>query len=281
MADSVHSDNPRTAATPHRLSRLASRTASKINPKIAATPVGTGVSGPLLPLPPSRPPALGRVVKSPPPSADPLLRFLGVAAFLTVPVALSLLSADGVTHDAAHFLAGYSPEHLAHGAVWTVPLSALLLPNVRMIGPTTVFTIAFLLPYALLRGPVRALVVFFAGHIVATLGVAVVAIGGHIIEWSTVAPLYRHLDLGASSGLAAVVGGLAGALFSRSRPAGLLVAAVVAGYFFLSLARSPGIIHDAAEVEHLVALGVGLIVERRWGAIATRPDRASAGGPAA
>ena len=107
-ADSVHSGSPETAATPHnRVTRLALRTASKIKPKIAATPVGTGVSGPLLPLPPSRPPALGRVVKNRPPNADPLLRFLGVAAFLTVPVALTLLSADGMTHDAAQFVAGY------------------------------------------------------------------------------------------------------------------------------------------------------------------------------
>jgi hypothetical protein len=94
-----------------------------------------------------------------------LVRFLGLAAFLPIPVALSRLSADGTTHDLMNFFAGYSPEYLAHGAIWTVPLSALLLPNVRMIGPTTIYTIAFLLPYALLRGPVRALIVFFIGRI--------------------------------------------------------------------------------------------------------------------
>jgi hypothetical protein len=193
-----------------------------------------------------------------------LVRFLGVAAFLTVPVALSLINADGTTHDTAQLIAGYSPQHLAHGAIWTVPLSALLLPNVRMIGPTTVFTIAFLLPYALIRGPVRALVVFFAGHVVAALGVAVVAIGGHVFAWSTVAPLYVHLDLGASSGLAAVVGALVGVLLTRSRRVGAVGLTGVVGYFLVVAAFSPGVIHDAAAAEHLVALGVGLMVERHW-----------------
>jgi hypothetical protein len=259
---------PLTSAGPRLifLSRAAwptAVTASEITPKIAATPVGTGGSGPLLPLPPSRAPAHGRVVKHPV-RQDPLVRFLGVAAFLTVPVTLSLLGAAGATHDEVHALAGYSPERLVHGAVWTVPLSALLLPNVRMLGPTTVFTIAFLVPYALIRGPIRAIVVFFAGHVVAILTVAVVAIGGHALDWATVAPLYRRADLGAAAGLAAVVGGLAGALLTRSRTAGILVLAGVAGFFLILLARSPGVIRDGAEVQQLLALGVGLLVERRW-----------------
>ncbi|MGZ6994759.1 MAG: hypothetical protein ACXVIM_06075 [Acidimicrobiia bacterium] len=199
------------------------------------------------------------------PSTDPLLRYLGVAAFLTLPVGLSLLAADGATHDAAHLVAGYSPERLAHGAVWTLPLAALVLPNVRMIGTTTLFIIAFLLPYALYRGPVRALVVFFSGHVVAMVGVAIVAIGGHVVSWSTVAPLYRHLDLGASAGLAAVVGGIAGVLLTRSRPAGILVALAAVGSFFVAPALSPGLFHDAVAAQHLVAFGVGLMIERHWG----------------
>jgi hypothetical protein len=210
------------------------------------------------------------------PSAEPLLRFLGIAAFLTLPVGLSLLGADGATRNAVHFLAGSSPERVAHGAIWTVPLSALLLPDVRMIGPTTVFTIAFLVPYALLRGPVRALVVFFAGHVVATIGLAMVAIGGHLAHWSTVEPLYRHLEIGASCGLAAVVGGLAGAMYTRSRIIGGAVMLGVAGYFVLVLAGHPGVIHDAREIQHLVALAVGLLIERRW----DRSPRAYAGAPA-
>jgi hypothetical protein len=196
--------------------------------------------------------------------SQPLLRLLGVVGFLTVPVAVTLLYADGATHDGVRLFAGASPERLAHGALWSVPLAALVVPNVRMIGPTTLFTIAFLLPYALLRGPVRALVVFFAGHIVATVAIAVVVIGGHLVAWSTVEPVYRHLDLGASSGLAAVVGGLMGALFTRMRIAALIVVAGVVGWIAAALAESPGAIHDAEAVEHIVALGVGLTLERRW-----------------
>jgi hypothetical protein len=264
VADSLRSGRSRLAATTTRTTKLV-RSVTRTDPKIAATPVGTGGSGPLLPLPPSRPPARGPAVFHPETSeSEPLVRFLGVAAFLTVPVALTLLGADGATHDAARFLAGYSPERLVHGAVWTLPLSALLLPNVRMVGPTTVFTIAFLLPYALLRGPLRALVVFFSGHVVATLCVAVVAVGAHVAAWSTVAPLYRHLDFGASAGLAAVIGGLIGVVSSRSRPAGAFALVFVTGYFVVALLRSPGVIHGAAQAEQLIALGVGLAVERHW-----------------
>ncbi len=204
-----------------------------------------------------------------PSDAEPLLRLLGVAAFLTVPVALTLLGADGATHEAAHLLAGYSPERLVHGAVWTLPLSALLLPNVRMVGSTTIFTIAFLLPYSLLRGPLRALVVFFSGHVVATLCVAVVAVGAHVTAWSAVAPLYRHLDFGASAGLAAVIGALAGVVFTRSWPAGVLTVVVMAAYFLAALVRSPGVIHGSAQAEQLLALAVGLVVELRWGRTAS------------
>jgi len=261
MADSVRSGNHRAEGT------------TEFSQKIAATPVGTGGSGPLLPLPPSRPPARGRVVNRTghrsgwpaEPTTDPLLRFLGFAALLTVPVGLTLLAVDGATHDAAHLLAGYSPERLAHGAVWTLPLASLVLPNVRMIGPTTVSIIAFLLPYALLRGPVRALVVFFAGHVVATAGVGLAAIAVHVAGWGGVNHWYHHVALVPAAGLAAVVGGLAGVVMARSRSLGLFVATVAAGSLLIVPMLHPGVIHDADATQRLLALGVGLLIELHWG----------------
>jgi hypothetical protein len=38
----------------------------------------------------------------------------------------------------------------------------------------------------------------------------------------------------------------------------------VAGYFVAALLRSPGVIHGAAQAEQILALGVGLMVERHW-----------------
>ena len=264
MADSLRSGRTRLAATTTRTTKLV-RSVAKTDPKIAATPVGTGGSGPLLPLPPSRPPARGPAVVHPEsPDSEPLLRFLGVAAFLTVPVALTLLGADGVTHDAAHFLAGYSPERLAHGAIWTLPLSALLLPNVRMIGPTTVFTIAFLLPYALLRGPVRALVVFFSGHVVATLCVAVVAIGATLPGGP---PSRRSTATSTSEPPPALPRWSVAWPVSCSPDPVWPACSPWSWSRDTSLRRCSGALQSSTarcETEQLLALGVGLTIERHW-----------------
>ena len=162
MADSVRSGRSRIDGHAHRSTRVED--GSRINPKIAATPVGTGGSGPLLPLPPSRPPARGRVVNREPAE-------LGAAA--AVPRGGGVPHPPGRADPARRRRVDprrRAPPRrlLARAARARRGLDGsrsrrLLLPNVRMIGPTTVFTIAFLLPYALLRGPVRALVVFFVG----------------------------------------------------------------------------------------------------------------------
>jgi hypothetical protein len=60
------------------------------------------------------------------------------------------------------------------------------------------------------------------------------------------------------------VGALAGALLTRSRLAGAVLLAGVAGSFIAVTAYNPGVIHDATEAEDLVGLVVGLMVERHW-----------------
>lgn len=197
-----------------------------------------------------------------------LVRLLGIVAFLGLPVGLSLFGANAGTRELARSLAGYSPERLAHGEVWTLPCSAFLLPRVGMIGPTTIFTIAFFLPYALLRGSVRAVVVFLSGHVSATLSVATYAIVGHLAGVSFATSVYHRVDVGASAGLAAGVGAFGWVMFRRSRTIGVAILAGSAGFFLFGLARGAVVMRSVTEVEHLLALAAGVVTARmldaRW-----------------
>jgi hypothetical protein len=173
---------------------------------------------------------------------------LGLVATAT---AVSMAWHGPATRPLAQICCHYSPARLAGGAVWTVIGSALLLPRVRMIGPTTVMASALFLPYALAAGGRPALRAFFTGHVAATLAVAAVVLPAAASGWAPAVMLRSHSDVGASAGLAATGG--ACCLLLGWRRAGPVLFAVLLGWFSLALVRT----HRLVEVEHLIALVAG------------------------
>jgi hypothetical protein len=194
----------------------------------------------------------------------------GAAALIGLAAAVSVAWAHPATRPVARFCCWYSPARLAGGAVWALPGSALLLPFLHMIGPTTVMTAALFVPYALAAGARRAWGAFFTGHVAATLAVAAVVLPAAAWHWAPAVVVSHHSDLGASAGLAATAGALA-AWLGRRR-GGAVIAVAVAGYFGLHLALT----HELADVEHLMALCAGAAFERRVGrAVSEMPHAAS------
>jgi hypothetical protein len=163
-------------------------------------------------------------------------------------------------HRYAKFLAAYSPQRLVHGAVWTLPLSAFVVPHIGEIRPTIAFVLVLFVPYALLRGPLRAVIVFFLGHISSTLIVASAVIVGSAVGWNTATTYYGARDMGISAGLAAISGALVVVLLaSRAKVLGaLLLAASIWFFLHMMIGHPTGRI---AGVEHFLALASGAAFE--------------------
>jgi hypothetical protein len=189
------------------------------------------------------------------------LRVVGVVAVLGAAALATIASHTASTAALVSYLAKYSPDRLADGRVWTVPISAFLLGHPRMIGPTTFFVVLIFLPYALWRGLGRAAVAAMSGHVVSTLAVAAVVLPAAALGWTTASSIARALDYGASAALAACAGGLAVAIAQRFRALGLVVFVGVAGWFVFGLATVRQPMANVADVEHLVALLTGAAVE--------------------
>jgi hypothetical protein len=188
-------------------------------------------------------------------------RVAGVAAVLVGAAAFTVAShTHGLAH-VARFAGAYSPARLAAGRVWTLPLSAFLLGHPKMVGPTSVMFALLFLPYALLRGIGRAGITGMAGHVVSTLVVAAVVLPAAALGSVDATRVVHAPDYGASAALAACAGGLAVVLARRHRVAGIVLPALVAGYFLFHLAAVPQTAANVADVEHLVALGTGALVE--------------------
>jgi hypothetical protein len=188
------------------------------------------------------------------------LRLLACVVCAIPVVILSAMWIHLPWHRFAKFLAAYSPERLLHGAVWTLPLSAFVVPHMGEIRPTIAFVLVLFVPYALLRGPLRAVLVFFLGHISSTLIVESVVVVGSALGWSTATTYYGARDMGISAGLAAISGALVVLLLaSRVKVLGLLLLGASIWFFLHMMIGHPT--GRIAGIEHFLALAAGATFE--------------------
>jgi hypothetical protein len=164
----------------------------------------------------------------------------------------------GPYHGAVRWCCGYTPARLAAGEWWPVLGSGLLVVRPNPFGVNTALLSGLVLPYALREGSRRALRVFFAGHVAATLAVAAVVLPLAAWGWDPAETVRWHGDVGVSAGVAAVTGALAVSLHRRRL--GVVVLAAPATFFAVLLVLT----HTLSEVEHLIALAVGATLHRRF-----------------
>jgi lysyl-tRNA synthetase class 2 len=193
-------------------------------------------------------------------------RCAGSVAFLVVGVAWWFLDQWFLTHAAIRWLSVYSPSRFASGALWTLPFSALLVGHITLAGVTVTFFVTVVVPYLILAGPMRALVVFVIAHVGATMTAFVIICVGSAAGVGWGHRLWLQPDYGASAGLA----GIAGALFlvlcwqRRSlalRVVGVFAAAGTTAFFVHGVVAWNGPAHGIVDVEHLLALVIGGILE--------------------
>jgi hypothetical protein len=214
---------------------------------------------------PVAPAALGRASTVPRGgvSRNVLFRVGGIVLVLGVAAAFTVAShTSGLSH-LARFAAAYSPARLAAGRVWTLPLSALLLGHPKMIGPTSVMFALLFLPYALVRGLGRTIVTGLSGHVVSTLVVAAWVLPASALGSAVATQVVHTPDYGASAFLAACAGGLMVVIARWRRAVGLILLALVVAYFVMHLVEVHQVVANVADVEHLVALATGALVEWR------------------
>ena len=193
-------------------------------------------------------------------------RLVGSLAFLVIGFVWWFLDQWDFTHAAIRWLSVYSPSRFSHGALWTLPFSALLVGHITLAGVTITFFTTVVVPYLVLAGPMRTFVVFVIAHVGATMAAfAIIGIGSVIgVGWGH--RLWVQHDYGASAGLT----GIAGALFlllclqRRSlalRPVGVFAAAATIAFFLHGVVAEgrPG--HGIVDIEHLLGLFIGGVLE--------------------
>jgi hypothetical protein len=198
-----------------------------------------------------------------PPASTFSWRVVVVLACGALPFVVAAANAWHATHGAVRFLFRYTPERFVHGAVWTLPLSALITAKATHVSVAVGVMLVLMAPYLILAGIPRTIVRFFAGHISCTLITLVAIVVTSAAGWATATKLYATTDTGISAGLAAV-GGAFVVLLWRTRARWLAVVAVgIPLYFYtyrLGSEPAPGLM---ADVEHLIAFAVGVAVEWR------------------
>ena len=186
-----------------------------------------------------------------------MTRLLGVMAVAALATVISVAN-RAPHHAAVHACCAYTPARLAAGAWWTVLGSALLVVQLKLFGINAALLLGVVLPFAWRQGSRRALTIYFAGHVVATLMVAAAVLPLAAWGWDPAAAVRTQLDVGASAGIAAVAGAVAVSM--RRRPVGVALFLGLATFFAAHLALA----HTLSEGEHLIALTTGAVLARRW-----------------
>jgi hypothetical protein len=182
---------------------------------------------------------------------------------LAVPLLIGALNRTHATHSIVHWLCSYSPSRFVHGAIWTLPASALLEAQPSNLRLNTLVPMLIFTPYLLWVGVGPAVKTFFVGHIVATLTAASLILLGVLAGSGVANHLFTMPDNGVSAGLAATAGALGMLLwFSRARPLAAIVLGVVLVLFTSRLA-SERLGGQLADFEHLVAIATGALLELR------------------
>ena len=195
-------------------------------------------------------------------------------AFSALPFVVAAIGHWDLAHDAVKDLSRYTPERFVHGAVWTLPISALITARVTHVSVAIGVMLVLLTPYVILAGFPRAIVRFFAGHVTCTLVTLVVIVTASAAGSATATKLYSTTDTGISAGLGAV-GGAFVVLLWRSRVRWLAVAALaIPLYFYTYRVGSEAAPALMADVEHVIALVVGIAIEWRW-PLRAWPERAA------
>jgi hypothetical protein len=199
-----------------------------------------------------------------PPASTFWRRAIAAVALGLLPFVVAAVHHWRVTHRAVGFLFGYTAERFARGAVWTLPLSALITAQATRVGVAVGVMLVLMAPYLILAGVPRAVVRYFAGHVACTLVMFIVIVVSSTAGWATATRLYSTTDTGISAGLAAV-GGAFVVLLSRTRARWLaLVALAIPLSFYTYRMGSENAPRLMADIEHLIAFAVGVAIEWRW-----------------
>lgn len=191
-------------------------------------------------------------------------RALTALAVIALPFVVAEVNTWHAAHATVRWLVGYSPQRLLHGAIWTLPLSALITSKIDHVRLDILVTTLLLAPYLILAGFPRTLVRFFAGHIGCTLVVLFTIVIASAAGWATASKLYSTSDVGVSAGAAAVCGAFVVLLWRTRLRWIALPALAVPLYFYTYRIFSEPPAALMADCEHLIALATGIAIEALW-----------------